>query len=49
MELINKIDHNLIGGIKVVINGRIYDGSIKNKLENMKIDLLKKESVTYED
>ena len=36
VELINKIDSTLIGGIKVVINGHIYDGSIKNKLENMK-------------
>lgn len=49
VELINKIDSTLIGGIKVVINGHIYDGSIKNKLEQMKIDLLKKEGVTYED
>ena len=49
VELINKIDPNLIGGLKVVIKGHIYDGSIKNKLENMKIDLLKKEGITYED
>ena len=49
VELFNKIDHTLIGGIKVVINGRIYDGSIKNKLENMKNDLLKKEDIIYED
>ena len=49
VELINKIDPSLIGGLKVVIKGHIYDGSIKNKLENMKIDLLKKEGVTYED
>lgn len=49
VELINKIDSTLIGGIKVVINGHIYDGSIKNKLEQMKLDLLKKEGITYED
>ena len=49
VELINKIDPSLIGGLKVVIHGHIYDGSIKNKLENMKIDLLKKEGITYED
>ena len=49
VELTNKIDHNLIGGIKVVIHGKIYDGSIKNKLENMRTDLLKKEGITYED
>ena len=49
VELINKIDPHLIGGLKVVIHGHIYDGSIKNKLENMKIDLLSKEGVTYEN
>ncbi len=49
VELINKIDPSIIGGLKVVIRGHIYDGSIKNKLENMKIDLLKKEGLTYED
>ncbi len=43
VELINKIDPNLIGGVKVVINGHIYDGSIKNQIEMMKINLLKKE------
>ena len=49
VELINRIDHNLIGGLKVVIGGHIYDGSIKNKLEQIKFDLLKKEGITYED
>lgn len=49
VELINRIDQNLIGGLKVVISGHIYDGSIKYKLEQMKIDLLKKEGITYED
>ena len=49
VELVNRIDHNLIGGLKVVISGHIYDGSIKYKLEQMRIDLLKKEGVTYED
>lgn len=43
VELLNKIDPSLIGGVKVVINGHIYDGSIKNKIEMMKIDLMKKE------
>ena len=49
VELTNRLDTHLIGGLKVVINGHIYDGSIKNKLEQMKIDLLKKEGITYED
>ena len=49
VELTNRIDQNLIGGLKVVISGHIYDGSIKYKLEQMRIDLLKKEGITYED
>jgi len=49
VELINKIDPALIGGVKVVINGHIYDGSIKNKIEMMKIDLLKKEEKPHEN
>ena len=40
-DLKNIIDPNLIGGVKVVINDHIYDGSIKHHLENMKITLLK--------
>lgn len=40
-ELKNLIDSNLIGGIKVVINGHIYDGSIKSKIESMRVTLSK--------
>ena len=43
VELISKIDPTLIGGVKVVINSHVYDGSIKNQLEKMQIDLLGKE------
>ena len=43
VELIAKIDPTLIGGVKVVINSHVYDGSIKNQLEKMQIDLLGKE------
>ena len=43
VELITKIDPNLIGGVKVVINSHVYDGSIKNQLEKMQVDLLGKE------
>lgn len=43
IELINRIDPSLIGGVKVVVNNHIYDGSIKNHLEMMRTDLLKKE------
>lgn len=40
-ELRNIIDPNLIGGVKVVINDHIYDGSIKHNIENMKNSLIK--------
>lgn len=40
VELINKIDETLIGGAKVVIHDRVYDGSIKAKLESMRLELL---------
>ena len=41
VELKNVIDPTLIGGVRVVIHDRIYDGSIKHHLEMMKKDLLK--------
>ena len=41
VELYNIIDPTLIGGVRVVIDGHIYDGSIKNKLAKMKQSLLK--------
>ena len=43
VDLIHRIDPSLIGGVKVVINSHVYDGSIKNQLEKMQIDLLRKE------
>ena len=43
VDLIPRIDLSLIGGVKVVINSHVYDGSIKNQLEKMQIDLLRKE------
>ena len=43
VDLITRIDPSLIGGVKVVINSHVYDGSIKNKLEKMQLDLSRKE------
>ena len=43
VDFIVKIDPSLIGGVKVVINSHVYDGSIKNKLEQMQVDLSRKE------
>ncbi len=42
VELHNVIDPTLIGGVKVVIHDRVYDGSLKYHLEQMKKDLLKR-------
>lgn len=39
VELTNKIDKTLIGGIKVVVHDNVFDGSIKYKLETMKEEL----------
>ena len=41
VELKNIVDPSLIGGVKIVIHDRIYDGSIKHQIEMMKTDLLK--------
>ena len=49
VELRNKVDPTLIGGIKVVINDHVYDGSIKHQIEDMKLTLLKKEGVNDEN
>ena len=43
VDLITKIDPSLIGGVKVVINSHVYDGSIKNQIEKMQINLSRKE------
>ena len=43
VDLIVRIDPSLIGGVKVVINSHVYDGSIKNKIEKMQFDLSRKE------
>lgn len=39
VELTNKLDSRLIGGVKVAVHDRVFDGSIKHKLETMKEEL----------
>ncbi len=41
VELKNVIDITLIGGVRVLIGDKVYDGTIKNKLENLKTTLLR--------
>lgn len=40
-ELKNIVDPSLIGGVKIVINDHIYDGSVKHRIEDMRLSLLK--------
>ena len=35
-------DKTLIGGVKVQIENRVYDGSLKNKVSKLKTELLRK-------
>lgn len=41
IRLHNRLDPSLIGGVKVVIDDHVFDGSIKNKLNNLKTQLEK--------
>ncbi len=41
IELINIIDKEIIGGIRVELNDKVYDSTIKGQLEDMKLKLLK--------
>jgi F-type H+-transporting ATPase subunit delta len=40
--LSNEVDKNILGGIKIFVDGRIYDYSINMKLESLKHKLLKR-------
>lgn len=42
IQLHQVIDRNLIGGIKVQIENRVYDGSIQNRVEVLRRELLRK-------
>ena len=42
VELKNKLDERLIGGVKVVVHDHVFDGSIKYKLETMKEKLIER-------
>lgn len=48
VELKNKLDPSLIGGVRVVVHDHIYDGSIKGKLENLK-NTLSERRITNEN
>lgn len=39
--LTNRVDKGLIGGLKVAIDGKVFDGSIENRVEALREKLLK--------
>lgn len=41
VELDNRIDHKLIGGVKVFVDDKVFDSTILGKIERMRSDLLK--------
>ena len=41
LRIENKVDSNLLGGIKLRIGNRIYDGSLQGKLERLERQLLR--------
>lgn len=41
VELVNKIDESLIGGIKIKVKNDVFDSSIKGKLQKLRTNLLK--------
>ncbi|PPE06573.1 F0F1 ATP synthase subunit delta [Mesoplasma corruscae] len=43
VKLINKLDEKLIGGIQVIVHHKVFDGSVKGKLDEMKYKVLKNE------
>ena len=49
VELKNIVDPHLLGGVKVVINDHVYDGSLKHHVENLKSTLLNKEGENNEN
>ncbi|WP_027063553.1 F0F1 ATP synthase subunit delta [Mesoplasma seiffertii] len=42
VKLINKIDKKLIGGLQVIVNNQIFDGSVKGQLDAMRYEVLKR-------
>lgn len=40
VELKNLIDEKLVGGFKIVIKDRVYDNTLKNKIDSLRYELL---------
>lgn len=41
IELVNKVDKSILGGLIIRFKDKLFDGSLKNRLEALKINLTK--------
>lgn len=41
IELVNKVDKSILGGLIIRFKDKLFDGSLKNKLETLKTNLTK--------
>ena len=39
VELKNEVDHTLLGGVKVSLEGKVYDGTLRGKLNELQRQL----------
>ena len=49
VELHNRLNSRLIGGIRVALNDRVYDNSIRHSLDNLKKQLLERKEQANEN
>lgn len=35
VHLINRVDENILGGVKVALDGKVYDGSLRSRLQEL--------------
>lgn len=40
ISLKNRVDENILGGVKVALDGKVYDGSLRNRLLDLEKQLL---------
>lgn len=41
VELVNKIDASLIGGVKIKVKNQVFDGSVKTQIDQLRSNLLR--------
>jgi len=41
ISLTNRVDHNLLGGVKVYVDDKVFDGTVLGKVERLRSALLK--------